>query len=509
MSITQALVSLTTGDTYIVAAPTQMTTASLNGDGVVDIVIYNTEGAQTVSALKGHGNGHFDDVIYATLAPNQVADFFTVGAINSDTKPDIAVAEFNAGDGLIDVQFGQGNGVFGQPSVIAPTSTFPSPLILTDVDHDGDQDIVRENNNKLEALINDGNGVFSAPQVIHDFGASAYTVRELVTGDFNGDGVMDVAVAGFASSVLVLEQDTNGNFQPVPTVPTSALPTAIVAADINGDGRLDLVIGAGSVAAGYSVAVAFSKVDGTFDTPIVTTVNGYTGAGIAVIDMNGDGDLDVVMTTHSGSGVDILLGKGDGTFIEQDNVGPFGGDTITTGDFNGDGKPDVAVGDHDGGVVSIMLNSTPRIMTTNKVMPDGSTYVRTYSDGHLFDLVHSGIPDKSFVMEHEVFSLEGTLTSDTRTHMDGTPDYTFSLDSGGTSTTDRFDMNGVLTSEVAITGHESDTTVYVNSVLDHETLIHENMTKEVYFHNVQGKSYTDEYRLYDKTGTLVEDCLLY
>ena len=565
------LVSLTAGDTYVVVAPTQMTTASLNGDGVVDIVVYQTGGAQTVAALKGHGDGHFDDAIAVSKSPIWTLVSFAVGAIDSDTKLDIVVQEYSAGSGFTDVHFGLGNGVFGPPNAFAPISVFPGPVILTDVDHDGDQDIIRVNGHELELMKGDGNGSFGPVQGIYDL--ATVTGRVLTAADFNGDGRMDLAVAGFGAFVLVLDQDINGNFSSSTTVPipTGMLAFEIVAADINGDGRSDLVIGEGSVSQGYAVTVAFSKIDGTFDTPIVTAVNGYTGAGIAVADMNGDGYLDVVMTTQSGPGVDILLGHGDGTFTEQDNVGTFGGNSITTGDFNGDGKQDIAVGQHDGNTVSIMLNTTAHITTRTVTAADGSVYVYTYSDGHLIDLVHSGIPNLPYTMQHTVYELDGTRTSSVRTdangdavstftfdsksgdktfvnndlsyqsviHTDGTQDFYYTniqnelwtedhrhydmsgmLDqdtrtynhtavvytddfNAGVETIDRYDRSGVhLLHEVSSVADGTDITLYTNGVATNETIVHADHSKDVYVHDVQGKSYTDDHRHYDASGVL-------
>ena len=164
----------------------------------------------------------------------------------------------------------------------------------------------------------------------------------------------DLATAG-TSSITVTNPKPGGGtsnavfFQVASPTPTAAFansstygslsPTFVATADLNGDGKLDLVINIYDQA---EIAVLFGNGDGTFQPPQTFPIGGES-AWIALADFNNDGKLDVV-TANYDANLSVLLGNGDGTFQPFLNT-PL--DTtpgqITTGDFNGDGKLDVAV----------------------------------------------------------------------------------------------------------------------------------------------------------------------
>jgi dienelactone hydrolase len=178
--------------------------------------------------------------------------------------------------------------------------------------------------------------------------------RALATGDFNGDGKLDIAVANEQFSVAILLGNGDGTFGP-PTVygPGSDLNTSIAAGDFNRDGKLDLVV------TSYTAAsILLGNGDGTFRAgPTYTT--GSHLASVAVGDLNADGKLDLALADSNSSNVSILLGNGDGTFQTPVSyqAGPGGTTSVALGDFNADGKLDLAVTDGDGNAVSILLGN--------------------------------------------------------------------------------------------------------------------------------------------------------
>ena len=163
-----------------------------------------------------------------------------------------------------------------------------------------------------------------------------------MTGDFNHDGFPDVAVVS-VGGIQVLLGKGDGSFQVPVTYPAGSTPRAIVVADFNKDGNLDLATADNS---GNNVSVLLGAGDGTFQ-PARNYFVGTQPVDLAVGDFNGDGKPDLAVTNNNPQGpgtFSILFGVGDGTFhnVVNHDVGktPI---NIAAGDFNGDGKPDLAI----------------------------------------------------------------------------------------------------------------------------------------------------------------------
>jgi hypothetical protein len=179
--------------------------------------------------------------------------------------------------------------------------------------------------------------------------------HSIVTGDFNGDGKLDLAVAHTSdNSVYILLGNGNGTFQaPARISVGEAIQGNIFAGDFNNDHKLDLFLP--SNATGNPAIVLLGNGDGTFKPKIDSSsfdVSGTYPRGWAVGDFNGDGKLDLVASLPSTSvgdsgGYIILLGNGDGTFqpgIAKTNVLGYSR-WVAVGDFNGDGNLDLAFAD--------------------------------------------------------------------------------------------------------------------------------------------------------------------
>ncbi len=182
----------------------------------------------------------------------------------------------------------------------------------------------------------------------------------MVTGDFNGDGKPDLAIAnGGSSSISVFLGKGDSTFLPPTTygVPSGCALGYLTTADFNRDRKLDLMA---ACTTGTSLLVFLGRGDGTLNAPIVTTLplfalvgNLLEGSfdGLTIADFNGDGIPDAVllMTTDFSSTIDpaayLLVGRGDGGFqtpskMSIGNTSPLG---VAAADFNGDGKPDLAI----------------------------------------------------------------------------------------------------------------------------------------------------------------------
>jgi dienelactone hydrolase len=165
----------------------------------------------------------------------------------------------------------------------------------------------------------------------------------VATGDFNGDGKLDLAVTNnLDNTVSIFTGNGDGTFKALGTAATGQSPGGFAAADFNGDGKLDLAIPNSA-----TVSILLGKGDGTFETRVEYS----TGQGantVAVGDFNRDGKLDLAVANYGpgflNSTVSILLGNGNGSFQPQvayaAGVNPAG---VLVGDFNRDGKLDLAV----------------------------------------------------------------------------------------------------------------------------------------------------------------------
>jgi len=174
----------------------------------------------------------------------------------------------------------------------------------------------------------------------------------VLSADFNGDGRLDLRRRTFyGNSVSVLLDNADGTFQPALTSATGAYPNGPVVGDFNGDGKLDLVTWQSR-----TLSVVLGNGDGTFG-PAQDTAFSFNIDSLAVGDLNGDGKLDLVTT--DGSNVRVLLGNGDGTVAAPTAQLPVGSylTSLVLQDFNGDSKLDLATNQSYGSRVSVLLGN--------------------------------------------------------------------------------------------------------------------------------------------------------
>lgn len=175
----------------------------------------------------------------------------------------------------------------------------------------------------------------------------------VVLGDFNGDGKLDVAIANNGSSnVSILFGNGDGSFQPAVNFDAGVAPNGVAVADFNGDGKLDVVVflspNTNSSLPG-AVSILFGNGDGTFQSPMVTTLSRQESAvaAVAAVDVNGDKKADLLVNLTDSNlnpaGVGLLLGNGDGTFQSAKTVAGGSDILCAVADFNHDGKADLAV----------------------------------------------------------------------------------------------------------------------------------------------------------------------
>jgi len=373
--------------------PVKVVVADVNGDGKPDMIVANQcsgsdfcAGTGTVGVLLGTGDGTFQTPVTYNSG-GSFLNSVAVGDVNGDGALDLVVTNgcanvgggFCSAEGAVGVLLGSGNGTF-QPAVIRPSGGFDqynSDVAVADMNGDGSPDLVVMNGcsapcnpnlppqASVSILLSMSGGNFR-PAVSYTSGG--YFANSLAVADLNGDGKADVAVAHACAATTqigncpeqapigVLLGNGDGTLQP-PIMYRSGgeIGRSVAVADLNGDGRPDLVTGncgptgCGSfVPARGVVGVLLGNGDGSFQPAVAYGAGSYFA--IAVADVDRDARLDVVTASFScppafgGGCVDVLLGNGDGSlgasaFYDR-GIGPL---STAAADVNGDGAPDVVV----------------------------------------------------------------------------------------------------------------------------------------------------------------------
>jgi FG-GAP-like repeat len=230
---------------------------------------------------------------------------------------DLAVAN-NFGDS-VSILLGNGDGTF-DPANNFPTGNSPYAIAIGDFNGDGVLDLVTanesSNSNSVSILLGNGDGTFGPA---NNFPRGGTTPRFVAVGDFNGDNVLDLAVANTGSHDLgILLGNGDGTFGPANNFQTGeeSFPTFVAVGDFNDDDVLDLVTVYDNLGEtnSNSVTILLGNDDGTFNSGKYFRV-GTSPMAVAVEDFNGDSVLDLAVANSGSAGsVSILLGNGDGTF---------------------------------------------------------------------------------------------------------------------------------------------------------------------------------------------------
>ena len=304
--------------------------ADFNGDGKPDLL-------DSYGNLQlGNGDGTFIAGPSVAGTPLAVADF------NGDGKPDV----LEQGTGTLLVLLGNGDGTFQAP-ISTNSGADLTGIAAGDLNGDGKADLVGVFNGSMLVYLSKGDGTFAAG-VPYSLGTTSTPFPPITLADFNGDKKTDAAVSIDSSNgpgqVIVFLGNGDGTFQTAITSASVEGSESVVAGDFNGDGKLDLAISffgnPPSVPPGVSVLLGNG--DGTFQAPTVVIP---TDGDLAVADLNGDGKLDLVLHTSS-PWTEIYLNNGNETFSDTHSYFSFSSGAPVVADFNLDGKPDIATGNN-------------------------------------------------------------------------------------------------------------------------------------------------------------------
>ncbi len=243
-----------------------------------------------------------------------------------------------------------------------PVAAIPSASLLLvgpDFNGDGHADIVLFGNGLLEISLGDGAGNFQPVQDAVQISLTGLPSSvAAVAGDFNGDGILDLAVF-YNGQIGILLGKGDGSFQPQVNYPAPGIQGPATVGDFNGDGKTDLAVSDGRA----GVDILLGNGDGTFQTAVNYSISpppsSLTAVSLVVADFNGDGKADLAAVSVTNR-VIILLGNGDGTFQPPVNpvilANPNQVHLLFVDDFNGDGKMDLATSNFVGGTDILLGN---------------------------------------------------------------------------------------------------------------------------------------------------------
>jgi uncharacterized protein (TIGR03437 family) len=380
-------------------APLAITAADFNKDGFQDLAIANGQ-TSTISIFLGNGKGQFTSAPVVALPAGCQAGYLATGNFTGAAGPDIlAVCPLGAVAVLPNTE----NGTFGAAITTAlPLGAWVGNLLLgsihpaiADFNGDGHLDIAipvfdqTALSGAYYTLLGKGNGSF---QTATPLGFNNIIPVSAAAGDFNGDKKIDLVIAQYDSSGNFSLQFYPGNGDgtfgsPRPYSLPADAGSILLAADLNGDGKLDVVVAGSSLANNLSALVSsyLGQGGGSLGSASVTVMLGdgtggfnqvfnapessyVTGIALANV-LGGTGKLDLVETVIQGNflsgaaptgAVTVRLGNGDGTFgspVALNVPSTTIPTDVTTADFNGDGYPDIAIASLPSQGVAINLSS--------------------------------------------------------------------------------------------------------------------------------------------------------
>jgi len=342
--------------------PTKLRSADFDLDGDDDLVLLAARDSSlirsSVTFLQSTGNGLFTVTVNHPLSspPNTITgDELVVAQLDGDALPDVIAKNVFTAPASVAVFLNSGGVSFPAPAYPA-TGIDPRSIDVGDIDGDAIPDLVAVGDGVLLTYPGDGLGGFGAGSAPFEMDPEWFLLAVRL-GDVDGDGDPDLVALGSAALLVSLNDGAGGFAAPV-LKQIIYEDNGVEVADVNGDGRLDVVTVINGAGGGFWVYL--SQGNGVMDDPVFNSfaagMAGSSPQDFVLVDLNEDALPDLVFAEYNDAAVHLWMGRGDGTFKPHrrgplptlPNRPPL---TVTTGDFNGDGQPDIAAG-------VLMLNQT-------------------------------------------------------------------------------------------------------------------------------------------------------
>jgi hypothetical protein len=333
------------------SAPASVAIADVNRDGKPDLVLANS-GSGNVTVLLGDGNGGFTPAAGSPFPAGKNPNDIAVGDFDGNGTLDLALPNHDTHG--VTVLLGDGKGAFrpaaGSPFTVA-SRPHPHGIAAGDFNGDGKLDLAVESwgDNAVEVHFGTGKGGFASPGRRFAVGQMPY--QRLRSADVNRDGKPDLLTTNFeGNSVSVLLGDSKGGFTNAPGSPFPAgrSPFCQAIADVNGDGKLDIVVGGFSGhpedPSADGVSVLLGDGTGAFRLlPGSPFAAGRTPVAVAVGDLNGDGVPEIAVANMAGDTATVLTRDPRGRYVRTATIPASGAEAVAIGDLNHDGKGDLVI----------------------------------------------------------------------------------------------------------------------------------------------------------------------
>ncbi len=341
--------------------PVAIEAGDFNGDGKPDLALVSFD----LHILFGRGDGGFVEAQFPPCPVSRSLSFMhtALGDFSGDGHLDLAISDMASGD--LFVFLGDGYGEF-KPAPGSPIAIGEKPisLITADLNGDGDLDlaVATLETGKIYLLLGNGLGEFTSPMCISP--VDLVFPISMTAGDFDENGLVDLAIAELRGRVVVLLGTGHAEFRLKETIQVGAATNSITTGDFNEDSPLDLVT---ANKEDGIVTIIFGDGAGGFANRTDLGLE-YPGLHIAPVkalpgDFNGDGHLDLAVICGSlVAHLSILLGNGLGRFVSfiNYNLGtPY--EVVTVSDFDGNGYSDIAIAGRHENQVRILLHKTNSI----------------------------------------------------------------------------------------------------------------------------------------------------